>query len=31
MEHGLSLLDIDVRRPGLEDVYLKLTKEPSSI
>jgi ABC-2 type transport system ATP-binding protein len=29
VEHGLSLLDIDVRRPGLEDVYLKLTKEPA--
>jgi ABC-2 type transport system ATP-binding protein len=25
--HGLELVDVDVRRPSLEDVYLQLTKE----
>jgi ABC-2 type transport system ATP-binding protein len=27
VENGLELLDVDVRRPSLEDVYLQLTKE----
>jgi ABC-2 type transport system ATP-binding protein len=29
LERGLDLDDLDVRRPSLEDVYLRLTGESS--